>query len=382
MYLNPLIATPVGGQLSSFTIGAGLWNFCVQPVAQFAGTGLQGVHDEFLIAKAMSSVASVRDRRKISGLWAKYSAGADSSESIPRILYPSFPFDEIQAAYIAVRGTSTKFSRDGTPFDFLGKNPAMAGTFEAYKHTEAYWIPPQGSSHEAWARRAEATFHAAIERALDHARFDRLYDADFILKPEHMPVLVLVVWPTYQIDISADVRPYRENYEWALVNGQPQQTFREGLIGFPDGAFGERFFRVALTQSEYQQILRDAKTLAKNAGYDLIRDITAFFQQRRMLVEQEVRLCNDLCGEDEKFKTPRYLEFEAAFDQRIAFEETTGWELVWDVLGHKKSDSWNLPETGKHRASVYTYLIGELVKRVLLAKAYLVLQNELSKAAR
>jgi len=294
---------------------------------------------------------------------------------------PEFPFKEIQPVLVHVRGTSTQYSRPGSARAMIGRPAGVRGTTDDYSFIEAYHIPARSPSHEEWRARAEATFHAAVERALDHSLMVGAGGVDSLLKPAHLPVLVFGVEPSYSfgpgwvkpfISLSEKVEPYREHYEWALVRGQPQQTFRETKLPLPDRTSDVHYFRVALTRQEYNKILREAMGRAKQAGHDLRGDIVRYLQKRNELANQ---INNAVGGErQESHWPPAAKELQAAMNRL----DETGWDLVKDTIGHEKVGS--LKETGQHASHAYTYYIGEHVKKLLLAKAYARLEKEFHKA--
>jgi len=305
---------------------------------------------------------------------------------LPKFEYPEFPFKEIPPVMIHLRGTSSQYSKPGTARAMIGKAALSSNqASEAMDFLEAYYIPPRASSHEAWRERAEATFHAAVERALDHSLMVGAGGVDNLLKPAHLPVLVFGVEPNYiigpfavkpSISLSGDVEHYREHYEEALVNGKLRRTFIEGRMPFPGMHSDTHYFRVALTRQEYHKILREAMERAKQAGHDLKGGITIYTQK----IDELARQFNEAVGgeKQESRWPPAVKEIQAAMDR---LHEETGWDLVKDTIGHEKIEQWDVPkETGQHASHAYTYYIGEHVKQALLAKAYARLQREIPRA--
>ncbi len=246
---------------------------------------------------------------------------------------PPFPLREMPNVHVFVRGTSTEFSREGS-------RDARAGFFaqEDGKRTREaspiYWIPPTNKPREEWLSRAEATFHAAVERALNHSK---LAWAEFA--PEHLPALFVSIRPGKPVELDEYGRGVHQ-YEEALVNGEARKTFYESFVGKKtDVDAQERSFRVELTRKEYEELLKRIDERARHAGF-------AFLEP------------------DGKIKD-FYKDWER------------GWDLVKALTGRLPHGPRS--ETGMHASSPEKYLIGEHVKEVLLAKAYRELTQNLKE---
>lgn len=254
------------------------------------------------------------------------------------IEYPQVPFKEIPNVRIYLRGTSTQFSQEGGLNMQIGSDKRLG--HEVYRERiPFYFIPPASLSFEEWKTRFEATCHAAVERALHHANL--IYTYSFA-RPKHLPVLV--AFSSSENSKIKTVDPHRKRYEFALVKGKPVRTFTETeetehtLRPYIKYALG-KCVRVALTRLEYAEIIKRANLILKQTLKEIIYNCT----------ESDIK-CN--------------------------FDKSTE-NLTEKIFGYPHPKP--LEETGRHAENCYTYLVGELVKEVLLRKLYTALENTISK---
>ncbi len=288
---------------------------------------------------------------------------------------PPPKFRKVPCCEMLIRGTSTAYSKGGSPRELWGI-PPQEKRGDIRRELPVYYIAPMEENNAAWNRRFEATMHAAVERALNHSGKTLL--GNCLREPTFLPVLIIgvVTHPLLKVKLGEHSPPaYRKNLELALVNGVPARTFPESWLDSRhlndiDG-YGNctvHTMRIELTTPEYLAILANANELTNLFGLNMQRDFEARNQYiSDVIKEKEVLYLAGKITED---------EFEGAVEGVNSWYKHSR-ESIQPIFGYELPRT--LRETGKHAYEGYTYIIGELVKHAMLPKAYSAIKEKLKE---
>lgn len=276
--------------------------------------------------------------------------------------------ETIPAFSFYMRGTSSAYSKRGNKkriWGFEGRALPSGRSFVPEYSVPAYCVLPAEVSVQSWALRFEATANAAVERALDHSRLlgRGLYESQM---PSGLPVVVIGVERACEVGLGKKPERYRDGMDIVLVNGTPAPigyiTFLASRRVGPNGF--ERTYRIQITREEMEQVFLDAMRLFGKCAIEPWRVIRAYPSVKR---------------EIEKAQKAGSLTKEGMGIPGITFDSSS-WRTdsaIGTIFGYQLPEA--IPETGWHALHGFTYVVGELVKGILIPKIYKVLGMEQKK---